>query len=49
LELFRGWWRVEEDLVRTVIADVPIAAPRHARTMLCSPPHSAVGLAAIPA
>jgi 4'-phosphopantetheinyl transferase len=48
-ELFRGWWRVEEDLVRTVVSDVRIAAPRHARAMLCSPAHSSVGLAAIPA
>jgi 4'-phosphopantetheinyl transferase len=48
-EVFRGWWRAEGDLVRTVVSDFPIAPPRHVRTAVSSTARSDVSLAAIPA
>lgn len=48
-DVFHGWWRIEGDLVRTVVSDFPILPPRHARTATGSPAGSYVSFAAIPA
>src|SRR6266496_3319999 len=48
-EVFTGWWRVEGDLVRTVVSDFPIAAPQHARTRVGSPTHSDYHVESVPA
>jgi 4'-phosphopantetheinyl transferase len=29
-QLFRGWWRVQDDLVRTLVSDAPLQCPQHA-------------------
>jgi 4'-phosphopantetheinyl transferase len=28
--IFEGWWRVQHDLMRTIVSDPPLQAPRHA-------------------
>jgi 4'-phosphopantetheinyl transferase len=36
MQHFRGWWRVQDDLVRTVVSDVPLQSPQDARIFHCS-------------
>jgi len=35
-QLFAGWWRLQDDLVRTVVSDVSLRTPRHARNSSCT-------------